>query len=1039
MNISDLALKRQVTTFMVFIAIVMIGAYSVSKLSIDFLPDIEFPTITVSTSYPGASPREVETLITEPIERAVSTVENAEEVRSSSGEGRSSVRISFAWGTDLTEAMDDLRGRIDRVKRILPEEADDPSIRKFDTSAIAIMYLGLAGDMPLDEVRKYADDEMQYKLERIKGVAAVNIRGGLEREIHVNIDRSRLEAVGLSFSQIISGLKNENLNMPGGYLETEQSELLMRTSGQYTSVAQIAETVVGYQNGAPIYLNQVADVEDSFKERRSDTRLGGKQGLSISIQKQPGENTVTVANRVLKQLESIKKTLPPGMELFMLWDTSRFIRDSMAQVQQTAIFGGILALIILFVFLRNIRSTLIISVAIPIAIVTTFILMNFAGLTLNMMSLGGIALGIGMLLDNAIVVLENIYRHREKGESAIQAASIGTAEVRAPIVASTLTTLCVFLPLLFATGGMQGIFFGQLAYTVSFSLLASLFVALTLIPVMSARFLHIKPVSEDNGNSATSSARLKKRVAGWFDALNDKYRDALNWALNHRLWVMITCPLILVMTLALIPTLGTELMPEVDEGSISITVKLPVGTKFQITDAVARDVEKIVQETVPELETLRANVGAGSGYASASSSNAANIRITLVDKDDRQRSTDEVVSALRKKLSGIPDTDIWVSSRGSFMARMLQRGGQQERLEIDVRGHDLEIAATLAERVKEIIESVEGTVNVRVSREEGKPELTVQVDRDKASSLGLNLSMIANTLNTGLTGTVATRYREAGDEFDVRVRLKKSDRLSRDNVRTLSIKTGTNSAVPLDSIAQILEHKGPISIARRAQERIITISADTSGRDFGSITNEVSQKLAPLLADVPEDFTVRFAGEQEEQSKANRAMIFTLLIAVALVYMVMASQFESLLHPFVIMFSIPFAAIGVILIFFLTGTNLSIPAFIGIIMLAGIVVNNAIVLVDYINLLRGQGMELREAILEGGRRRLRPILMTTLTTVFALIPMSLGIGAGAEMQAPMARTVVGGLSVASLFTLFFIPTLYSLFESVRIKFGKVAV
>ena len=521
--------------------------------------------------------------------------------------------------------------------------------------------------------------------------------------------------------------------------------------------------------------------------------------------------------------------------------------------------------------------------------------------------------------------------------------------------------------------------------------------------------------------------------------MNDRYRDGLGWALDHRLWVMITCPLILVTVLALVPTLGTELMPEVDEGNISITVRMPVGTKFQVTDAVTRDIEKKVQESVPEVETLRANVGAGSGYASASSSNAANLRITLVNKDKRQRSTDEVVSALRKKLSGIPDTEIWISSRGSFMTRMLQRGGRQERIEVDVRGYDLEIAATLAEGVKEIIEGVEGTMNVRVSREEGKPELTVQVDRDKASTLGLNLSMVANTLNTGLTGTVATRYREAGDEFDVRVRLKKEDRLSLDNVKTFFLKTGMNTTVMLNNIAQVRETEGPISIDRRAQERIITVSADTSGRDFGSVSAEINQKLAPFLADVPEDFTVQFVGEQEEQRAANRSMIFTLLLAIALVYMVMASQFESLLHPFLIMFSIPFAAIGVVLIFFLTGTNISIPAFIGIIMLAGIVVNNAIVLVDYINLLRSQGMELREAILEGGRRRLRPILMTTLTTVFALIPMSLGLGAGAEMQAPMARTVVGGLSVASIFTLFFIPTLYSLFESAKAKLGKTVV
>jgi len=1031
MNLSDTAIKRPITTFMVFIAIVMIGAFALSRLAIDLLPDIEFPSLSVSASYPGASPKEVETLITEPMERAVSTVQNVEEVSSTSSEGRASVRVSFTWGTDMTEAVNDLRERVDRIKARLPEDASEPSIRKFDASAMPIMYLGLSGDMPADKIRRYAEDEIKYRFEQIEGVAAVNIRGGLEREVHVNVDRSRLEAVGLSFSRILSALRNENLDMPGGYLETDRTELLMRTSGQYTSVEQIANTVVGNINDAPIYLSQIADVEDSFKERRSETRMQGRPGISISIQKQPGENTVKVADRVLKRLDSINKMLPVGMELSVMFDTSTFIRDSIAQIRQTAMFGGMLAVFILFIFLQSIRSTLIVSVAIPIAVVATFILMNFAGLTLNMMSLGGIALGIGMLLDNAIVVLENIFRHRQRGEEANQAASVGTKEVSAAITASTLTTLCVFLPLLFATGGMQGIFFSQLAYTVSFALLASLFVALTLIPVMSSKFLRVNPVL-DEGRNKGRTPTFKQRIATMFEALNDKYRDALDWTLNHRLWVMIICPLVLALTLAIIPTLGTELMPEVDEGRISISVQLPVGTKFQVTDVLVKNIEKKVQESVPEMKTMRTSSGGGRGWRAASGSHGGSISINLVDKKERQRTTDEVISALRGKLYGIPDARIWISARGSLMTRIL--GGREERIEVDVRGHDLETGAILAERIKGIIQDVEGTVNARVSRDEGKPELTVLVNRGKASALGLNLSTIAETLNTSLTGTVATRYREGGEEIDVRVRLKEDDRLSLDNVKTVFLKTGMNSTVSLNNIAHIAERRGPINIQRRDQERIITVSASTSGRDFGSIANEITEKLATL--DVPEGFVVRFAGEQEEQREAFRGLIFASGLAIALVYMVMASQFESLLHPFVIMFSIPFAAIGVILILLLTGTNVSITVFIGGIMLAGIVVNNAIVLVDYINLMRRQGMDTREAILEGGRRRLRPILMTTLTTVFALLPMSLGLGAGAELQAPMARTVIGGLTVASLFTLFFIPTLYSLLESTKEKLGR---
>ncbi|HGJ65658.1 TPA: efflux RND transporter permease subunit [bacterium] len=1030
MNLTDYSLKKPITTFMIFIAIVVIGFFSLSRLAIDLLPDIEFPSLTVSVSYPGASPKEVETLITEPLERAVSTIQNVKQVRSSSNEGRSSVTMDFNWGTDMTEATNDLREKIDRIKGALPEEADTPSIWKFDPSSMPIMFLGFVGDMPLDEIREYADNQIRYRLEQIEGVAAVDIRGGLEREIHVDINKSKMEALGITYPQIISALRNENLDMPGGYLETQRNELLLRTSGQYTSLEQLKNTVIIRKSGTPIYLYQVADVIDSFKETRSDTRLMGKAGISLTVQKQPAQNTVKVSNNVTKRIEEINKALPSGMKLFIARDSSEFIRNSIKQAQQAGLWGGILAILILVIFLRNIRSVIIIGVGIPVSIVATFILMNLAGLTLNMMSLGGLALGIGMLLDNSIVVLENIFRHREWGEDPNHASSVGTREVSGAIIASTATTLCVFLPLLFASGGIQGIFFNQLAYTVSFSLLCSLFVALTLVPVMSAKLLHVSPESELNSQKNNGLLKIKKGLTFWFDIMNDRYKIALGWALDHRAFVVIVCPLILILVVLLIPTIGTELMPEVDEGNIAINITLPVGTKMQITDELTRRIEKIVEETVPEIRTIRTNVGSGGGFGGASGTHSSNINISLVNKKLRNRTTNDIITALRKAIPNMPDTRIWVSSSGSIMTRIMT-GGQQTRIEVEIRGYDLDTGAILAEDVKKIVESVSGTVNVRVNREEGKPELTVHIDRDKASTLGLNLSTIANTLNTGLTGVVATKYREGGEEYDVRVRLKKMDRLSLDNIKNITINTGANSVVSLNNISKIQESKAPIGIERRSQERVIIVSADPSGRDLGSIGDDINQKLASLQ--IPDGFKVRLIGEQEEQVKAYRSLIFTLLLAIALVYMVMASQFESLLHPFIIMFSIPFATIGVVLILFLTGTNFSITVFIGVIMLAGIVVNNAIVLVDYINLMRSQGLDLREAILESGRRRLRPILMTTLTTSFALIPMSLGIGEGAEMQAPMARTVLGGLIIATTFTLFFIPTLYDLFEVAREK------
>ena len=554
----------------------------------------------------------------------------------------------------MTEAVNDIRERVAQIKQVLPEEADEPRIWKFDTSRIGILYLGLSGNLPLDKIRRYAEDEIQYKLEQIKGVAAVDVRGGLEREIHVSVDRSRLEAVGLSFSQVVSALRRENLDMPGGYLETDQKELLLRTSGQYTRIDQIVNAVVGRQSSSPIHLFQVAEVSYSFKERRDDTRIQGKPGVSIAIRKQPGENTVQVADSVLKRVESIRPLLPVGMEISVLWDTSSFIRDSMSQIQQTAALGGILAVCILFLFLQNLRSTIIIFVAIPTAIIATFIMMSSANLTLNMMSMGGIALGLGMLLDNAIVVLENIFRHRQTGKSANEAASVGTKEVSAAIVASTLTTLCVFLPLFFAGTGMQGIFFRQLAYTVCFALLASLVVALTLIPVMASKFLRVNEISSSQSGGLSGG----QRIAGAFEGLNNRYRDGLDWALRHRVWVMVLSVFVLGVTLTLIPKLGTELMPEVDEGDISITVQLPVGTKFEMTDALVTQLETVVQQEVPESLSLRTSIGAGSGYMSASGPHAANLRIRLVDGHERERSTNEVVAHLRKVLSGIPDAQI---------------------------------------------------------------------------------------------------------------------------------------------------------------------------------------------------------------------------------------------------------------------------------------------------------------------------------------------------------------------------------------------
>ncbi|MDA1193046.1 MAG: efflux RND transporter permease subunit, partial [Candidatus Poribacteria bacterium] len=605
MNLPNAALRRPITTFMVFIALIVIGLVAFSRLAIDMLPDIEFPSVTVSVGYPGASPHEVETLITEPMERAVSTAQNIEEVTSDSGEGSSSVRVEFTWGTDMTEAINDIRERVARVREELPEDIQEPRIFKFDTSAMPVMFLSLSGDQRSDFIRRYADDEIRHRLEQIEGVASVDVSGGLEREIQVNVDQSRLEAVGLTFGEVRSALRNENLDMPGGYVESERREYLVRTTGQFTSLSQIENTVVGYRDGVTIRLHQVAEVLDSFKEQRYDVRYQGQQAVSIMVRKQPGQNTVQVADRVIARIAAIQPTLPESMSLDVRWDTSQFIRDSINQIQQSAIWGGVLAIIILILFLRSARATMIIAVSIPIAVITTFILMDALGITLNMMSLGGIALGIGMLVDNAVVVLENIFRHRQEGKDAVEAAKLGAGEVSGAIMASTWTTLCVFLPMFFIGSGVQSIFFSQMAYTVSFALLASLLVALTLIPVLSTRLL------KNDGNVGIKNG--KQLRASRFDHFADRYRELLRWSLNHRVWVVTMCVVILAASVAVFPKLGSEFMPEVDEGDINVNIELPVGTKLAITDKVVREMEAIVEANVPELVSLRTTLGSSGG------------------------------------------------------------------------------------------------------------------------------------------------------------------------------------------------------------------------------------------------------------------------------------------------------------------------------------------------------------------------------------------------------------------------------------------
>ena len=1020
MKISRFSVHRPILTTMVTLIVLILGGVSLSRLPIDLMPDITFPTLSVSASYENASPEEIEELVTRPIEEAMSAVTGVEEVSSVSSEGNSNVRVSFSWGTDLDTATNDVRDRLDRVIPRLPENVDRPRLRKFDPASFPILIMGASSNLDPIQMRRIIDDQIKYRIERVPGVAALDVFGGLEREIQVNLYTDKVKALGIPLDQIMAGIKAGNITLPAGTVERGNFEVTIRTPGEYTGLAQLRDTVIAVREGVPVQLKDIASVEDTWQKITRIVRVNGRPGVHLAVSKQSGTNTVQVARKVLQEIEGINRDIPQ-IELIPIIDSSDFIQRSISNVGSVAMYGGLIAVIVLLFFLRNIRSTAIIAVAIPLSIVATFALIYFGGFTLNIMTLGGLALGIGMLVDNSIVVLENIYRLREAGLGAEQAAVDGSEEVTPAVIASTLTTLAVFLSLIFVRG-MAGVMFKQLASVVSFSLACSLAVALTLVPMLASR--HLRAVDLADPANETFAHKLFRISSRMFAGLENAYKRILHWALSHRAAVVIGAAVLLGGSFLLVPIIGVELMPQTDEGEVRVDGEMEVGAKMSVVDEQFRTIESVVSSEVPELKSMVASVGGGGWRASGG--HTGQIRIALNPRAQRQRSSEQVASALRRRLSAIPGMTVRTRA-GTGMFFMRRMAGGTERVQVEVRGHDLETADALAQRVKEVVESVDGVTDAQVSRESGTPEELVIVDRQKAADMKLTVSTIAQMLQTVLSGSTASYYRERGDEYRILVKLKDAEKMDLHDILDLTLTNAAGEPVVLRNVVAVQPRSGPVRVERKDQERIITVSANISGRDMGSILEDARRGLQSVP--VPRGFTIGFGGEYEEQQEAFQELALGLILALLLVYMVMACLYESLRDPFVVMFSVPLAAIGVILMLFLTDTTFNIQSFIGCIMLAGIVVNNAILLVDHTNLLRRRDkMPLREAIEEAGRRRLRPILMTALTTVFALVPMALGLGEGGEFQVPLARAVIGGLLSASLITLVFVPVIYSIFE-----------
>jgi HAE1 family hydrophobic/amphiphilic exporter-1 len=1028
MRISRFAVHRPIFTIMVVLMVVLLGIISLLRLPIDLMPDISYPTLSISCTYENAGPEEIEELITRPIEQAVSAVPGVEEVTSVSVEGQGTVRVTFAWGADLDAAANDIRDRLDRIIDHLPEDADRPTLRKFDLASFPILILGASSNLDPVQTRQIMEDQVQYRLERVPGVAAVDIRGGLEREIHVNLDPAKINALGIPLDSIILRIKEGNVNIPAGTVEKGNLEITVRTPGEYTDLKQLQDTVIAVRQGMPIQLREIAAVEDSWQKITRIVRVDGVPGMWLSVNKQSGKNTVEVARGALAELERINRDIPQ-IKIIPIIDTSDYIRRSITNVGSSAIYGGILATIVLLLFLRNVRSTVVIATAIPVSIIATFALLYFGKFTLNIMTLGGLALGIGMLVDNAIVVLENIFRMRESGDLLEHAAINGAEEVTPAVIASTLTTMVVFLPLIFVRG-MSGVMFKQLSIVVSFSLLCSLAVALTVVPMLSARILPAKP--SDERFKHTFRGRVFEASGRFLQGIENGYKRLLHFALANRAFVVIMAVLLLTASLMLTAHIGVELMPSADEGEVRVEAEMQVGTRLNLLDEKFRVIEQIVNESVPEIRSTVTSVGGSQWHGTGG--HTGNIRISLKPQSQRTRSSEQIAADLRGRLSKIPGMIVRTrAGQGLFILRMGTTQG--DKIQVEVRGHDLQTADSLAAQVKEIVESVEGVTDARVSRESGNPEELVLIDRQKAADMNLSVSKIANALQTILSGTTAGYYRQAGDEYAILVKLRDAEKMDIRDILDLTIANSDGQPVVLRNVVTVGPRSGPVLIERKDQERLVSVSAEISGRDMGSVLSEIRGRLQTIPR--PADFTITFGGDYEEQQKSFRELLLSCVLALVLVYMVMACQYESLRDPFVVMFSVPLAAIGVILMLFLTRTTFNIQSFIGCIMLEGIVVNNAILLVDHTNLLRRRdGMPVREAIEEAGRRRLRPILMTALTTIIGLIPLALGLGEGGEAQAPMARAVIGGLLSSTLITLVFVPVVYSIFE--RLKPGTTS-
>lgn len=1014
--------NRPTTFFVIFALLIGFGLYTATDLSVDLLPEINPAVLVVNTAYPGAGPEEVERAVTRPMESILSNVSNIQQISSTTRQGNSQVVMEFTWGTNMDEATNEVRDRLEMVRGVLPDDASTPSIFKFDPSMIPLMELRLSGNRSPEDLREIALSSVQPRIEQVPGIAQASVQGGRDRVIRVDISRSQLDAYGLSFSQIANTLRSQNLALSAGQLAEGDINYTIRTAGEFQSIQEIEQAVIGQRGGASIRLGDVGRVYEGYQRQAGRVYINGEAGITLSIQKQSDANSVQAADNLLDRLDFINRQLPPGVQLEVIQDTTQLIRDSLSTVSNQAIMGAVLAVIILFIFLRSIKSTLIVAISIPASIIITITVMYFTGLTLNLMTLAGLALGVGLLVDNSIVILENIFRYREKGTKLKPSAILGTQEMINAIIAATLTTISVFLPLALFRDQLDiaGELFAGLAFTVVISLASSMAVALFLVPVLSSRYLPL--ISRAQRPLKGVFRIVDSAMERMFTGLDNAYKSALRFVLRFKIIFSLLIIGAFAASLSLIPSIGFELFPDQPQDSVRINVRLPVGTRQELTEEIIFDLNEIIMQEIQAYEAIILNIGSG---------NSGNITITLPEFSQRIESDEDVRTKLRPYFSLFPGAEL--SFGGGGMGGGGGLGGGSP-IDIRVRTDDTARATEVANQIVAILdEQVSEVVDPEANISTGLPQVDIKIDRERAYALGLSISAIAQEVRANLDGINASRFRQDGNEYDILLILDEADRTQIPDLDRIFIQGSGGQRIPLSSVADYERTTGPVSINRANQARELRVQA---GLAPGESVNDVEPRIRALINEqilLDDGLIIDFQGEYTELLRYGRTFVLIIIVSILLVFGVMAAQFESFADPFIIFFTIPLTLIGVISIHYGMGVNLSLFSAVGVVMLIGIVVNNGIVLVDYTNLLRRRGMGIIDACVEAGGNRLRPILMTNLTTILGLVPVSFMQGEGSELIQPIGITVVGGLSASAVLTLFFVPIVYAAFNKVSAR------